>query len=253
MRLSGYAFLAYCMLRGAAVYMKPEKMLELFPDTLFDIGGTIPSRKGGAENAEIALSCTKALATLIIACGLLTIGGVKGRFASFAVIFAMFYSNHIVLGLAHPPVVPVVVTNVVVLALNVYEAAAGGSLGKWSYLIMQGGFGLLFMTEAPDLAQDPFTYAKTGTPALYIGQKLGFIIGVILVMHAAITYFDASVIGCVAAMAIIISGFAKIILLDGFVLPMASAVAAGVCLSLCLYDLVANGTGVVKKKGTKKK
>ena len=38
-------------------HLDRAQILELFPDTLFDIGGTIPSRKGGAENAEIALSC----------------------------------------------------------------------------------------------------------------------------------------------------------------------------------------------------
>ena len=54
-------------------------------------------------------------------------------------------------GLAHPPIVPVVATNVVVLLANIYEAGCGGKLGKYSYAIMQGGFGLLFLTEAHEI------------------------------------------------------------------------------------------------------
>ena len=64
-RLAVYAFVAYCCLRGIAVFLKPEKMLELFPGVPFDVGGAVapraPSSKSTpAENAQIALSCARA-------------------------------------------------------------------------------------------------------------------------------------------------------------------------------------------------
>ena len=49
------------------------------------------------------------------------------RLLSFAVIFTMFFVNHIVDGQAYPPVVPVVAANVVSLLCNIYESMNGGT------------------------------------------------------------------------------------------------------------------------------
>merc|ERR1719473_990705 len=106
---------------------------------------------------------------------------------------------------------------------------SGGQAGRWSYFAMQGGFGLLFLSEPAFLVQDPFTFATEGTSALYVGQKLGFTIGLILTMHAAMTLWPSPPRGCVAAMLIVLAGMAKMNAVDGIPLPASSLVAAAVC------------------------
>lgn len=236
MTLASKAFVCYSALRSVALFAKPEMIQEMFPHLLF--AGKQP-RWGDdpAETAQVAAFYARALATLILACGMLALGGVKGRFGAFAIIFPMFYFNHVIDGVGFPPLVPVVVCNVIVLAANVYEAMRGGSVGKGTYIAMQGGFGLLFLTEPAFLVQDPFTFAKEGTSALFVGQKLGFAIGMILTMHAVMTLFEQPT-GCVAAMSIVLSGMAKMAVVDGIPLPASSVGAAGVCMALCLVDLV---------------
>lgn len=239
-KLAAYAFMSYCALRSVALFKKPEMVYEMFPSIDF-------STKANADASIVALATARALADLILASGMLAFGGLTGRFASLAVIFPMFFVNHIIDGIAHPPIVPVVVTNVVVLLLNFYEAAAGGSLGKYSYALMQGGFGLLFLTEPADLVQDPFTFAKEGTVALMVGQKLGFAVGMILCMHAAMTLLKPPT-GCIAAMAIVLAGMAKMAFVDSMPVPNPSLIAAGVCMVLCLSDALFLGGGGEKTK-----
>lgn len=194
------------------------------------------------ETKMVALYYALALADLILACGALSLGGLKGRFAALAIIFPLFYMNHVVDGVPFPPVVPVVACNVVVLALNVAEALAGGSLGKMSYVAMQAGFGMLFLTEAGDLVRDPFVFATQGTDAMYVGQKLGFAVGMILTMHAAMALMSPPV-GCIAAMSIVLGGMAKMSMSDGLPLGSAPLGAAGVCTGLCLVDYFLYGAG----------
>jgi len=232
-KLAAYAFLGYCALRSVALFKNPEMMYEMFPAIDF-------STKKSEGASLIALAMARALAALILACGMLSFGGLRGRFASLAVIFLMFYVNHVIDDLAHPPIVPVILTNVVVLVLNLYEAIAGGSLGKYSYALMQGGFGLLFLTEPAELVQDPFTFAKEGTVALMVGQKLGFAVGMILCMHAAMTLLKPPT-GCVAAMGIVMAGMAKMNFVDTMPVPKPSIIAAAVCTTLCLIDLLRGG------------
>lgn len=43
----------------------------------------------------------------------------------------------------------------------------------------------------PMQVQDPFTFAVEGTDALVVGQKLGFVIGMILICHALLAFFEA--------------------------------------------------------------
>ena len=247
MRLAAIAFMAYCALRGVALFVKPEKIYGMFPNVVF-VG-----EEGDAEANQVALAYARALADLITACGALSLGGLTGRFTSLVgIIFPMFYVNHVVDGLAFPPLVPVVAANVAVLALNVLEATVGGSLGKWSYFVMQGGFGLLFLTEPAFLVQDPFTFATPGTGALHVGQKLGFAVGMVLTMHAAMTALPAPA-SCIAALCIVAAGFAKMTLTDGMPLGLAPIIAAGVCMVLCLFDLAKNGTGAVAVAGDKDK
>lgn len=71
----------------------------------------------------MAMAYARALAVLIVSCGVLAARpGVQGRLlALLALIFPMFYVNHVVEGLAFPPLVPVVAVNVVALAANLYE------------------------------------------------------------------------------------------------------------------------------------
>lgn len=239
MRLAAWAFMGYCALRGIALFVKPEKIFEMFPNIAFD--GKVTRYDNPAQTAQVALSSARALATLMLACGALSIGGIKGRFAALLLfIFPMFYVNHVVDGVAHPPVVPVVAVNVAVLLLNLVEAAVGGSLGKYSYALMQGGFGLLFLTEAPDLVQDPFTFAKEGTNALLVGQKCGFAVGMILTMHCAMTLSKPPV-GCLVALCIALAGMAKMVFVDSIPLGPAPPAAAGICMVLCLLDVFMNG------------
>ena len=142
---------------------------------------------------------------------------------------------------------PVVATNVVVLALNIFEAVSGGSLGKWSFVAMQGGFGLLFLTKAPDLVQDPFTFAKEGTDALLVGQELGWVVGFILCMHAVMASLG-SPLNNVVAMAIVGAAMAKMAFVDSVALPAVSIGAAGVCMAVCVYDLVLGGSASSNSK-----
>ena len=243
MRLSAYAFLGYCLLRGVALYAKPERIFAMFPGVTFE--GKVTRYDNPAQTAQVALSSALALADLMLACGALSLGGIKGRFESLAIIFPMFYYNHIVIGVAHPPIVPVVAVNVAVLVLNLVEAMVGGSAGKYSYALMQGGFGLLFLTEAPDLVQDPFTFATEGTNALLVGQKLGFAIGMILTMHCSMTLLKPPM-GCILALCIALAGMAKMAYVDAIPLGPAPPAAAGICMALCLVDVLMNG-GAGKK------
>jgi len=238
--LARYTFLAYCVLRSVAMFKTPTLVYGMFPAIDF-------TAKASEDANAVALASARALADLILACGMLTFGGLTGRCASLLVIFPMFYVNHVVDGLAHPPIVPVVATNVVVLLANIYEAGCGGKLGKYSYAIMQGGFGLLFLTEAPDLVQDPFTFAKEGTAALMVGQKLGFAIGFVLCAHAVMTLVKPPM-GCVAAMAIIFLGMAKMAYVDSIPVPRPSVIAATICMALCLIDALFLSGGAEKPK-----
>lgn len=219
--------------------MFPTRALGMFPNVDFS-----------AEDANtIGLAYARAIADLIVACGLLCLGGITGRLASFSVIFAMFFMNHVVDGVAYPPVVPVVTVNVFVLLANFYELKKGSDIsevGKWSYAAMQGLFGLLFCSEAPFLAQDPFTFAAEGTDALYVGQKLGFVIGILLLMHAAVTIFEAPT-GCLLAMIIVLCGMGKMIVVDNLSLPPAAIMFGVLCTIVCLYDQIV-GSSVSSKK-----
>ena len=243
MRLAALAFLGYSFMRSAALFAKPDKVLCMFPQV--DFGAD-------AEAKQIAMAYARALADLIGACGVLSLGGVKGRFAALAIIFPMFYVNHIVDGLAYPPLVPVVAANVVVLVLNIVEAATGGSLGKWSYIAMQGVFGLLFLTEPAFLVQDPFTFAVAGTSSLAVGQKLGFAVGMVLTMHAAMALLLPPA-GPIVAMLVVMGGFVKLSVVDGIDLGLAPVVAASICLALCLFDAAKNGGGTCADKKDSKK
>ena len=239
MRLSAIVFMLYCMFRGIALLAQPDRMKGVFPDLTISPGTDVD---------KVYQSSARAIGTLLVACGLLSLGGLRGRFASLLVaIFPMFYVNHVMDGVAHPPIVPVVATNVVVLVLNLVEAAGmGGSIGKYAYAAMQGGFGLLFLTEKPDLVQDPFTFAAEGTDALRVGQKLGFVVGAILIMHALMTLLPAPT-GPFASMAVVGGIMAKLTFVDGVTLPAVSFGAAAVCAVLVLYDVVAGGGAKGKK------
>lgn len=239
--LAANAFLGYCALRSAALFLKPEKLLTMFPEVAFSED----------ENATlVAMSSARAIADLMLACGLLSIGGVNGRMASFGVIFPMFFVNHVIDGLAYPPLVPVVAVNVVVLAANIYEYVSGSdktSIGKWTYILMQGGFGLLFLSEQAFLVQDPFTFAEEGTIALYVGQKCGFIVGAILLMHAAVAFFGAPN-GQVVAMVIVIFLFVKIMLIDNLHIPVAAIGMGALCSAICIYDALSASSETEKAK-----
>ena len=184
---------------------------------------------------------------MIVACGALSLGGAKGRLASFAFIFSLFIVNHVVDLLPFPPLVPVVAANVVALLANVYESLQGGSMGKWTYFLMQVSFGLLFLAEPAFLVQDPFTFAVEGTDALLVGQTLGFAVGMVLCMHAAMALLEPPT-GCVAAVVIVMGGMAKMVLVDNVQMPAASLGAAAVTLAICAYDLLKNGADE-KEKG----
>lgn len=116
------------------------------------------------------------------------------------------------------------------------RAARAVRVGKFAYAAMQGGFSLLFLSEAAFLVQDPFTYAVPGSDALLVGQKLGWAVGMTLAMHTAVTLLGDTR-GAVAALCIVLSGLAKMTVLDGIRLPAASLGAAAVTLAICLYDL----------------
>jgi hypothetical protein len=131
------------------MFFKPERVYDMFPDVDF---------QADPQANQVALAYARGLACLITAAGGLAIGGMKGRMVSFSLIFLMFVVNHIVDGLAFPPLVPVVAANVIVLLLNFYEMSAGSdktSIGKLSYAAMQGLFGMLFLSEQAFLVQDP--------------------------------------------------------------------------------------------------
>ena len=117
---------------------------------------------------------------------------------------------------------------------------------------MQGGFGLLFLGEAPDLVQDPFTFATKGTDALYVGQKLGFAIGFILVMHAAMTALDSPT-GPLVAMLTVFAGMGKMAMVDNVPLPAAALIAAACSFAIVAYDAVAISSGEEKRKDGKEK
>lgn len=239
MRASSYAILAYCSLRGASMFFRPDKVYDMFPDVNFE---------QDSQANEVALAYARGLACLITSGGLLSLGGMRGRLASFALIFLMFAVNHLVDGLPFPPLVPVVATNVVVLLLNVYEMSTGSdktSIGKLSYAAMQGGFGILFLTEPPFLVQDPFTFAVEGQASLHVGQKLGFAIGMCLCMHACLTLFEAPK-GPIAAMAVIWGGLIK--MATEMDIPAPAYIAAGMCTSVCIYDFLSAPSKVDKKE-----
>jgi len=235
MRLAAYVFMGYCALRGIAMLAKPARVYELFPALLIE---------SNPETNQVALAYARALGVLIFACGMLCLGGVKGRIASLCVIFPMFFVNHVIDGVAFPPLVPVVAVNVLTLSANLYEVLQGSDktpVGKWSYFLMQGLFGLLFLCEPPFLVQDPFTFAVAGTDALHVGRKLGSIVGMVLCMHASVTLFQVPT-GPLFAMGVLSCGFVKMAFMDGIPLPPAPLGAAGVCIVLCLYDYLMNTT-----------
>lgn len=184
---------------------------------------------------------------MIVACGALSLGGAKGRLVSLAFIFSLFFANHGVLGVSFPPLVPVVAANVVALLANVYESLQGGSMGKWAYFLEKVIFGVLFLAEPAFLVQDPFTYAVEGTDALLVGQKLGFAVGMVLCMHAAMALFEPPT-GCIMAVVIVMGGMAKMAHVDNVQMPAASLGAAAVTLAICAYDLFKNGADE-KEKG----
>jgi len=234
------SFMLYSFLRAFALFSDPTKLHGVVPSV--DLAGN-----ADAEAAQILSAYARAVSVLLFASGLVAgYGGNKGRLLSFAVIFVMFFVNHIVDGQAYPPVVPVVAANVVSLLCNIYESMNGGSIGKYSYVAMQGLFGLLFLAEPAFLVQDPFTFAVEGTDALVVGQKLGFVIGMILICHALLAFFEAPAssndqrttqpVGCIGAMLVILGGMAKMTAVEGIVLPPVSLGAAGICLTACVYD-----------------
>ena len=73
MRLAAIAFMAYCALRGVALFVKPEKIYGMFPNVVF-VG-----EEGDAEANQVALAYARALADLITACAALSLGGLTGR------------------------------------------------------------------------------------------------------------------------------------------------------------------------------
>ena len=239
MRVASIALLLYCCLRGSGMFFKPERVYDMFPDVDF---------QADPQANQVALAYARGLACLITAAGGLAIGGMKGRMVSFSLIFLMFVVNHIVDGLAFPPLVPVVAANVIVLLLNFYEMSAGSdktSIGKLSYAAMQGLFGMLFLSEQAFLVQDPFTYATEGQASLRVGQKLGFAIGMCLCMHACLTLFESPT-GPVAAMGVIVAGLLK--MSTEMDVPAMAYIAAGVCASVCLYDFFGVGGKATKKE-----